>query len=210
MQNKFNLKKFIIGALETNAYLVFSEKTKNAFLIDCPAPICEIVDFIRKEKLNLKFIVFTHGHYDHIDGLEEFLTQVDAPFYISKKDEYMLINPMNNGFLFMGGSVVVKKKALFLGDGQKIKFEGEDLEIIETPGHTLDGISILFGDKLFSGDTLFYHTIGRADLPYSDYDQLIDSIKNKLFVLDDNIKVFPGHGRETTVEEEKTKNPFLC
>ncbi|MCK4918704.1 MAG: MBL fold metallo-hydrolase [Candidatus Pacebacteria bacterium] len=207
--NNLKIKKFVVGPISTNIYVIYDEKTKKAFLVDCAAPINEYKDFILKNNLNLEFVVITHGHYDHIDGLNEFLTEFDVPFYVSEKDQHMLINPMNNGSLMMGDPMVINKKAKLLIDEQKIKFEDKELEIIETSGHTQGGVCVKLNDWLFSGDTLFYRSVGRTDFPYSNTEQLQDSIKNKLFKLDKNTQVFPGHGRETTIGEELIENPFI-
>ena len=207
--DNLKIKKFITGEIQTNVYLVFDEETKKAFLVDCPEPIQEYVNFIKENQLKMEFVVITHGHYDHIDGLGEFLNKFNTPFYISKKDEHMLINPLNNGSLVMGNSVVVNKKAKFLEDREKIKFENNELKIIETAGHTRGGICIKLNNWLFSGDTLFYHSVGRTDFPYADTEQLLNSIKVKLFILENGVQVFPGHGRETSIGEEKLNNPFI-
>jgi len=203
------IEKFMVGPIKTNVYLVFNEKTKKAFLVDCAGLADEYIDYIKKNNLDLEFVVVTHGHHDHIDALNKFLSEFDIPYYISKKEEHMLINPMDNGSLMIGSSIVINKSPQFVVDGQKIKFEDKELEIIETPGHTRGGISIKFGDWLFSGDTLFYHTVGRTDFPYADAEQLRSSIQQKLFTLKGDIKVFPGHGRETSILEEKGNNPFI-
>lgn len=203
------IKKFVTGEIQTNVYLVFNEETKKAFLVDCAGPINEYVNFIKENNLEIDFVILTHGHYDHIDGLNEFLKEFNVPFYISEKEEHMLINPMDNGSLIMGKTVVINKKPEFVENGQKIKFGGRELEIIETPGHSKGGISIKFGNLLFSGDSLFYHTIGRTDFPYADTEQLLKNIKEKLFTLNDETQVFPGHGRETSIGEEKLNNPFV-
>ncbi|MBU1046730.1 MBL fold metallo-hydrolase [Patescibacteria group bacterium] len=207
--NNLKIKKFVVGPIETNVYLVYNEETKKAFLVDCSISVGEYVSFIKENNLDLEFVIITHGHFDHIDGLNDLLKELDVPFYITEKDKHMLKNPMNNGSLIMGGSVVVKKDPVFVLGGEKIKFEDKELEIIETPGHSQGGISVKLGDWLFSGDSLFYHTIGRTDFPYSDTEQLLKNIKEKLLILDDEVQVFPGHGRETTIGEEKTNNPFV-
>ena len=208
MEN-LKIKKFLVGEIKTNVYLVFNEETKKAFLVDCANPIDEYTQFIKENSLKIEFVVLTHGHYDHIDGLNKFLTEFDVPFYISEKEEHMLINPLDNGSLIMGKSVVVNKKAEFKKDGEKIEFGNKELEIIETAGHSQGGICIKLENWLFSGDTLFYRTIGRTDFPYANTEQLLVSIRKKLFVLDDGIKVFPGHGRETSIGDEKQNNSFV-
>ena len=207
--NKLKIKKFVVGGIKTNVYLIYNEKTKKAFLVDCAGSITEFTDFIKENELIIEFVVITHGHFDHIDGLNDFLKEFDVPYYISEGDKHMLKNPMNNGSLVMGGSVVVKKEPEFIIDGQKIKFEDSELEIIETPGHSQGGICIKLNNWLFTGDTLFYHTVGRTDFPYADFEQLQNSIKDKLFILENETQVFPGHSSETIIGEEKENNQFV-
>lgn len=208
MEN-IEIQKFIVSPYSANVYIVWDKKTKKAFLVDCPAPIEKIFDFIKQNDLQVEFVLITHGHFDHIDGLNDFLKEFEVLFYISQKDEHMLFNPMENGSLMMGDSVVIDKKPEFLTDGQKIHFSNLVIEVIETGGHTQGGLSFKLGNWLFSGDTIFYHTIGRTDFPFSNTQQLKDSIKNKLFVLDKKTVVYPGHGVETSIKEEMENNPFL-
>ena len=128
------IKKFITGEIQTNVYLIYNEATKKAFLVDCAGLVDEYVQFIKENQLDVAFVVLTHGHYDHIDGLNEFLLEFDVPFYISEKEQHMLINPMDNGSLMMGESVVINKKAEFVEDGQKIKFEDNELKLFLDTG----------------------------------------------------------------------------
>ena len=208
--SNLTLKIFSTGNLSTNAYLIFNEQSKDCFLIDCPAPINEYRDFILKNNFNLRFIIITHGHYDHTDGLSEFLESFPVSFYIQKNDLSMLVNPLKNGSLVLGHlPVSIKQTPTFCKDDDIITFGEEKIKVIETPGHTLGSISLLLGNWLFSGDTLFYHSVGRTDLPFSSLEYLQDSIKNKLFTLDSQIKVFPGHGNPTSIGEEKENNPFI-
>ena len=207
---KLKLKIFPTGDLEVNAYLVFDEDTKDCFLIDCPAPFNKYRDFILDNNLNLKFLVITHGHYDHIGGVEGLLSEFSIPFYVQKDDLPMLVNPLNNGSLtFNSHAISIKQAPVFCEDGDSI-FLGEDrLKIIETPGHTLGSISLLMNNWLFSGDTLFYRSVGRTDFPFSSPKRLQKSIKDKLFKLDPKTLVYPGHGRQTSIEEEMESNPFV-
>jgi hydroxyacylglutathione hydrolase len=206
---ELRLKIFPTGGLGTNAYLVFSNKTKEAFLVDCPAPIGEYQNFIKDNHLDLKFIMITHGHCDHIDGLEEFLKKFPVPFYLQKNDLSMLINPLNNGSLAFGSTVSIKQKPIFCKEGDSVFLGEHRLQIIETPGHTPGSIAILVGDWLFSGDTLFYHSVGRTDFPFSNPEHLIKSIKEKIFILNPRVAVYPGHGRQTSIGEEVENNPFV-
>lgn len=207
---KLQVKVFSTGELETNAYLVFNEQTKEAFLVDCPAPIDAYQDFILKNNLDLKFLILTHGHYDHIDGTENFFKKFPVLFYLNKKDLPMLLNPLKNGSLVFGPSVVlIKQQPIFCGDNDKISFGKNKLQIIETPGHTPGSISVKLGNWLFSGDVIFYHSVGRTDFPFSDTEQLRQSIKRKIFTLEPQTIIYPGHGRETSVAEEVKNNLFF-
>ncbi|MEA2112788.1 MAG: MBL fold metallo-hydrolase [Patescibacteria group bacterium] len=204
------LKIFPTGDLETNAYLVFNIKTKEAFLVDCPAPINEYRDFIINNNLNLKFLLLTHGHYDHIDGVGDFLKEFKIPFYVQKEDLQMLVNPLNNGSLvFRSPGISIRQKPAFYKEGDRLSFGEHEIQIFETPGHTPGSVSIKFMNWLFSGDLIFYHSVGRTDFPFSNQEHLIKSIKEKVFNLDPKTIIYPGHGRQTSAEEEIANNPFI-
>ncbi len=204
------LKIFPTGGLETNAYLVFDIKTKEAFLVDCPAPIDEYRDFIIDNNLNLKFLLLTHGHCDHIDGVEDFLEEFKVPFYVQEGDLRMLINPLNNGSLVSHPHVIsIKHKPTFYRDGDCLSFGEHQIQIFETPGHTPGSVSLKFMGWLFSGDLIFYHSVGRTDFPFSNSDHLVKSIKEKIFSFSPKTTIYPGHGRQTSVEEEISNNPFI-
>lgn len=207
---ELELKIFPTGVLSTNAYLVINRDTRECFLVDCPAPIDKYRDFILKNNLRLKFLVITHGHYDHIDGLEDFLREFSIPFYLHKNDFSMLINPLKNGsLLFKTTPISIRQTPHFCKDEEEIKFGKNQLQIIETPGHTLGSISLKINNWLFSGDLIFYHSVGRTDLPFSNEDQLRESIIQNIFVLEPNILIYPGHGEPTSVGEEVENNPFF-
>ncbi len=203
--DELKLKTFVVGSLANNAYLVFSEKTKDAFLIDAPYPSTKIKRFIQKKGLSLEFITLTHAHYDHVGSLEDF----DQTFYVHKEDEFLLTDSKLNGSAFFSTPLLIDKPHQFYDSKVKLSFEGSKIDVIHTPGHTPGGVCLKIGNWLFTGDTLFYRSVGRTDMPYASSEKLISSIEKKLFVLDEQTIVYPGHGPESTIGQEKAENPFL-
>jgi len=200
----FKLKIFVLGNLGNNAYLLYDELTKEALLIDVPKPSLDIKRFLHKNGLNLKFVLLTHGHFDHIEGFDGF----NVPFFIHPNDEEFLTDPRINASLFCGAPVVIRDKPQLL-DSDKLFFGNTKIDVIHTPGHTPGSVCFKIGDWLFSGDTLFFHSVGRTDIPFASHADIIASIKNKLLILDPGTIVYPGHGGHTTIGEEERNNPFL-
>ena len=187
------LKKFILGGLENNLYLLIEEETKEAILIDAGEEPEEILDFLEKRKIKLKYLLLTHGHYDHTVGYKKIQEQTKAKILIHKED-------VNISF----GTKVTPDA--YLIDGDEINVGSITLKVLHTPGHT-QGCCCFYFEKekmLFSGDTLFYQGIGRTDLPEGNYDQELTSIKEKLLILPPETIVYPGHGPETNIEQAKT------
>jgi len=204
-EHGFMIEKLEVGPLGANCYIVADKATGNAFMIDPGGDPDSIKDALKKAGLNLKFIVNTHGHGDHILGNGYF----DVPLYIHRLDRDFLTDPSKNLSGFFGLFMKTSKADRLLEDGEKILMDGLELEIIHTPGHTPGGISIRMNGVVFTGDTLFAGGVGRTDLPGGDEEMLFRSIKNKLFALDDDIIVYPGHGGESTIGREKKTNPFF-
>ncbi|SFH46901.1 Glyoxylase, beta-lactamase superfamily II [Tindallia magadiensis] len=204
----FSYEKIITGPLQVNTYLVTDDKTSECIVIDPGGEATEIIAMADKKGWKITKIVLTHGHGDHIGGLDQLKKELNVPIYIHEKDAPMIEDGQRN-FTAMMGDVVEISADHFLADGDTIELGNSVVNVIHTPGHTQGGICLLADKMLFSGDTLFMHSIGRTDLEGGNLFQLLGSIKNKLLVLDETIRVFPGHGPDTTIKLEKTRNPHL-
>jgi len=201
-------KKIGVGVYYTNCYIVADELTKEAFVVD-PAGDFEVIDEILvNNNLNLKYIILTHGHFDHIGAVEELKEKYNSDIYINEFDAYMLNDSEANL------SSRMKDKIEFLPDntfkdGDILEVGSLTLKLIHTPGHTEGSSCVLVNDILFAGDTLFKNSIGRTDLPSGDRFKIISSIQEKLLVLPKETVVYPGHGPSTTINNEIIKNPFF-
>ena len=204
------IKVFVEGPVDANKYLIIDEKSKEAVLIDCSSGRQEFINSIKNSGVKLKYILLTHGHFDHILGVDKFKEVFGTDAYIAKEDiEQVELTPKFMPILAGMESVEIKSIHNYLKDGDIIKVGDIEIKAIATPGHTPGGMSYLIGDKLFSGDTLFHRSIGRCDFPGGSLDTIIKSIKEKLFTLPDNTEVFPGHGEKTTIAYEKKYNEIL-
>jgi len=198
-------KAFQVGLLGTNCYVVYDDDKKEGVLIDPGAYDKRISVFIKDKHLKITWTLNTHGHIDHILGDADF----GYPVAIHGEDELFLNDPDKNMAPFIGAKMPKIKASRILKEGDNVEVGAYSLKVLHTPGHTPGGVCFLCGDMLFGGDTLFAESVGRTDLPGGDTDALIRSITEKLFALPDNVRVFPGHGPETTVGHEKRHNPFI-
>jgi len=206
MAKKIIIKKIIVGELQTNCYIVACPKKKEAVLIDPGADADNIKLLIKQLKLNLKNIALTHAHIDHINAIDAF----DVPVYVHKLDREFLQDKEKNLSAMFGGKIFHPKQIRELTDKSELAVGDLRLEVIHTPGHTPGSICLNVEYNLFSGDTLFYQGLGRTDLPGGNFDTLVSAIKTKLFTLNANTIVWPGHGPKTTIGDELKENPFLC
>jgi glyoxylase-like metal-dependent hydrolase (beta-lactamase superfamily II) len=206
------IKSFTLGPFQVNNYIIACEETKKAALIDAAGEdLFKIEDFLTGNNLKLEFILITHGHLDHVAGADEIQRKFKVPVYINNEDEFLL-NLLEEQ-LSMYGMLPAKppKEILDLNDGDIINLGNIEIKVITTPGHSPGGVCFYIPElkKIFTGDTLFEQSVGRTDLPGGNYQQLIQSIKEKLLVLPFDIEVFSGHGSGTTIGEEKLDNPFV-
>ena len=204
-------KKYRAGVFETNNYLLIDEFTKEACLIDCAGDVDLISCDIEEAGAKLKYILLTHGHFDHIAGCNDFKARFpDAKLCIHKDDKVLLDNVTAQCAFF--GMPNVKKPVAdeFIDEKSDLRLGNvKVIRVIETPGHTLGGLSFIIDGNLFSGDTLFFEEVGRCDLPGGSFKTLGESIKKKLFTLPDDTSVYPGHGHESTIGHEKEENAYF-
>ncbi|GFN36317.1 MBL fold metallo-hydrolase [Tepidimicrobium xylanilyticum] len=197
------------GVYAANCYIVYSENSKEGIVIDPGGDVDDIMSHIKELGLNIKYIILTHGHGDHIGGVKGIREYTKAPVAVHKDDEYMLKDGMANFSSTMVMGTIELNADILLEDGDELTFGDLKAEIIHTPGHTPGGITIKIGDSLFTGDTLFAGSIGRTDFPRSSFATIMDSIKNRLIIYPDDTKVYPGHGPSSTIKNEKASNPFI-
>jgi len=204
-ENKYILHKIYEETVDANCYIFGSSDTKEVVVIDPGSDAEKIKNLIDHEKLDPKFIINTHGHIDHIGANYE----LGLPVCIHERDANFLTNPFLSLAAFYGKLKGSPKASRILKDNDEIRVSGIALKVIHTPGHTPGGISLFYDGIVFTGDTLFRQGIGRTDLPYGSAKDILHSIKEKLFKLDDSVIVYPGHGDQTTIGTEKRSNPWL-
>ena len=205
------VERFLTGILSTNCYVAWDEQTKAAVIVDPAAYPKKMAEFLKEEGLEIQAVLLTHGHFDHIIGLDALLNDYPVPVYVHEAEKELIADPKTNLSLTYTNGYVFEN-AVYVTDGQKIEAAGTVFEVLFTPGHTLGGCCYYAESEhiLFSGDTLFRCSIGRSDLPTGDEATLIRSIKEKLLVLPEHTVVYPGHMAATTIQTEKTANPFLA
>ena len=199
------IKTFTAGTIEDNNYLLIDGE--EAVLIDCSEVKPEILKEIEGKKL--KYILLTHGHFDHVLGINGMREKTGAKVLVNKNDVVRIEESASIMRTFGVQGVETPHADGFINDGDIIEFGDTKIKAIATPGHTEGGICYLVDGKLFSGDTLFKNTVGRCDLAGGNFQKLSDSVKNKLFTLDENTVVYPGHGPETIINFEKQYNEII-
>ncbi|MDO4534202.1 MAG: MBL fold metallo-hydrolase [Clostridium perfringens] len=196
------IKTVIAGVYDENCYIAMDDTTKEAVVMDPGGNADLIIDAIEKMGAKPKFILLTHGHFDHVGAVDELKQKYNIEFFISEEDEKM-IEKKESAF------GPLDKADGYIEDGSIFKIGETEIKCIKTPGHTPGGTCFLIEDNLFSGDTLFRESIGRSDFPGGNFSQLIDGIKTKLMTLSDDITVYPGHNGSSSIGHERLNNPFL-
>jgi Zn-dependent hydrolases, including glyoxylases len=204
------LKSFYTGPLSVNCYVAADEDTKKAFVVDPGGHNIDMVNYIKNNHLELEYIILTHGHGDHIGGVEKLTEEFPGVKLIAGiHEKELLADPQYNMSAMVLGYPVSLTADRYVADGETLKVGRLELKFLHTPGHTPGGICIVTQDVVFSGDTLFEQSIGRTDFQGSSYQAIVKSIREKLFTLPDNTTVLPGHMGPTTIGFEKENNPFV-
>ena len=204
------IKNMPSGPLMVNTYFVYNEVDKKGFIVDPGGYNRQLTQDAIDNGIDVEYIVLTHGHCDHIGGVNEHLEDFpNAKVVISAGDAKMAENPKLNMSPMVFEKDIIVVPDLTVKHGDTIDVGSMQLTFIMTPGHTPGGMCVLVGKALFSGDTLFYGSVGRTDFPGSSFEQLSESIHKHLFVLPDDTEVYPGHMGVTTIGFEKRNNPFV-
>jgi len=192
------VKMFTVGMIQTNCFIVGDAQTEEAVVIDpgfdSASEAKSILKEIERNRFKVKFIINTHGHPDHTSGNKILKEATGASILIHEYDAPLLKNPSADKTI---------------REGDLIELGEVKLRVLHTPGHSKGSIALLGIDAVFSGDTLFAGGIGRYDLPGGSLEEIMNSLKSKLLILPDHLKVYPGHGPVTTIGEERRSNPFL-
>ena len=202
------IRKLEVGPLATNCYIVGTESTKEGMIIDPADEAQRILENVRELSLDIKLIVLTHGHLDHIGALQEVKQATGAEVAIHG-DDANFIQDHSLGNLFGLFYATPSPPDRLLNGGDSLDVGDLHFQVLHTPGHTPGGICLQGHGIVFSGDTLFNSGIGRADLPGGNYSQLMNSIHHWLMVLPDDTIIYPGHGPDSTIGAERQGNPFL-
>ncbi|MFG6148528.1 MBL fold metallo-hydrolase [Halobacillus sp. B23F22_1] len=198
-----------LGIMGTNSYIITSEA--QAIIVDPGGDFDKLDQFIKEKDVTVIAILLTHAHFDHIGAVDEAREAYQAPVYLhAAEKEWLMDSSLNGSALFQLGEITARPADRELNPGQ-MEIGPFTFEVRHTPGHSPGSVSFVFRNQRFTvaGDTLFQRGIGRTDLPGGDREILEDSITTQLFSLRNDMKIYPGHGLPTTVEEEKNENPFF-
>ncbi len=189
--------------------MLMDTETRSAVVIDPAADDASIFRFVETQKARVERILLTHGHFDHIAAVSAMKFRWSAGVWIHAADADMLVRPKENMSVFLGLEFRADPADGFLEDGAAIPVGSLELRVLHTPGHTLGSVCFAGDGFVFAGDTLFRNSVGRTDFSRSSTDELVRSIRQKLFLLNDAVRVLPGHGEETTIGHERRYNPFV-
>lgn len=209
------VKKFTFNPFSENTYVIWCDETNDAAVID---PGCfteneklQLTEFIKKQKININYLLLTHAHIDHIIGCGFIIKEFKPKFYMPK-EELIIYNKSEEQASMFGIKLdKMPEPESFFNENEKLKIGNSEFQLLFTPGHSPGEFSFYFEKEkiCFTGDVLFEGSIGRTDLWFGDFNQLMNSIQTKLLVLPDETKIYTGHGGDSTIKIEKETNPFI-
>ena len=202
------LLQLCVGMVRTNCDIVYDEATREAAVIDPGDNAKSILHAVNEEQLNVKYVLLTHAHFDHILAAHEVLEATGAQYVVPEKDIWLLSRDNMGQFRGLARNYVQDTPDILANEGTEVTFGGMTATYMATPGHTPGSSVIRIGDCLFTGDTLFRHECGRCDLEGGDFSAMLRSLK-RLHDLDGDYKVFPGHEGISTLNEERAYNPYM-
>lgn len=201
--------RFVTCPIQVNTYLAFDD-TKKGFIVDPGGYSAQLTEKAKAEGVSIEYILLTHGHGDHIGGVEDFKRDFpEAKVVAYEGEREMLLDADLNSSIEISGHPVTVDADIYVKDKETLKIGDTEFTFLHTPGHTKGGMCIMTSGYVFSGDTLFRASIGRTDFYGGDFNEIMTSIRERLFVLPDNTLVLPGHMGETTIAYEKEHNPFV-
>ena len=204
------IEQYCVGQVATNCYFIINNETKEMLIVDPGDSAQMLADRIRRENLEPKAVLLTHGHFDHAMAAEELAEMFGIKIYAHEAEKDTLKDPGKNVSLMIGLRDVYHAD-VFVKDEEILELAGMELKVLHTPGHTAGGCCYYLEKEkaLFSGDTLLCQSVGRTDFPGGSMSGIVRSIKDKLMVLPDEVKVYPGHMDRTSIGAERAHNPYL-
>ena len=209
ISSKLQVEPLVVGPLFSNCYIVWDESVKQGVVIDPGDDPDTILDAIKELGVEIKYILATHGHFDHVGAAAPLRKRLNAEFLAHKGDFFFIEEGEDTARRWGINIEPPPKPDRFIEDGDKIKVGNFELETLHTPGHSPGGVSFLHDRMVFGGDTLFQGSIGRTDFRQGSFDDLANSIKTRLYTLPDDTIVYTGHGPVTTIGDEKKYNAFV-
>jgi glyoxylase-like metal-dependent hydrolase (beta-lactamase superfamily II) len=207
--SRLKVEPLVVGPLFSNCYIVWDEDKKEGAVIDPGGDADDILKVIEELGIKIKFILATHGHFDHVGGVAKLKNELGVEFLAHKGDFFFIEERKKSASRWGIDIDQPPKPDRFIEDGDKIKIGNFELETIYTPGHSPGGISFLHNNIVFAGDTLFQNSIGRTDFRQGSFEDIERSIKTRLYTLPDDTLVYTGHGPVTTIGDEKKYNAFV-
>jgi hydroxyacylglutathione hydrolase len=204
------LEMLVVGPIQSNCYILGCERTRQAAVIDPGGDVDKILMTLAKANLRCVYIINTHGHFDHSGGNRRLKEVTGAQLIIHRGDAPMIVHQAANGGMWGMKIENSPPPDRTVEEGEFITFGDISLKVLHTPGHSAGGISLVVDRMAFVGDTLFAGSIGRTDFPGGDHEGLLRNVREKIFVLGDDVVIYPGHGPKTTVARERRTNPFFA